>query len=334
MEQQFIEPILDPNNYEKTILPIKHYDIWEMYKSQEAQIWKAEIIDASTDYDDYILLSSNIQHSIKHTLAFFSFGDALVNNNLRQRFVQEIKYKEALCVYDFQVMMENVHAFTYSIVLDAIIRDLTEKNEIFHSLTNIPVMIKINSWVDKWINSTDSFCHRLIAFAVLEGVMFSGTFAFIFWIKNYKCQKKQIMKGLITSNDYIARDEGMHRDFACLLYKNHIINKLSYEEVLNITIDGLNMGKELMDYIIEEDLEGLTKKNMNTYLEYIHDHLLNELGYSKKYFNVENPLYFMEKTGISSKSNFFECHATEYSTHTNYTVSEKALKQDLFMINF
>jgi len=322
------EPILDEKNERLTVFPIQYKDIWDLYKIQEAAFWKAEEIDFSRDYDDFInKLSSDEQYVIKMILAFFAGSDGLVNLNLRKRFLNDIKIMEAQVAYSFQMMMEGIHGEVYSLMLDNIIKDPAEKDKLFNAIKTIDSVKLITEWGQKWIDSDKSFGYRLIAFAIVEGVFFSSAFATIFWLKKFRGGGKQFMNGLIKSNDFIARDEGMHANFACLLY-SHIKNKVEQKDVFEMFDEALQISKNFARDTIRCQLLGLSSDSMEKYLEYICDRLLVSLGYVKKYF-TENPFDFMETIGLNKKTNFFEARPTEYqSAYTNSTNDELILLED------
>jgi len=244
-------------------------------------------------------------------LAFFAASDGIVNFNLGQRFIKEVQVMEVEILYTFQMMMENVHGETYSLMLDNLITDKREKDMLFQAIETIPTVKKMADWAFKWVDSSESFSHRLVAFAIVEGVFFSGAFASIFWFKKYKNKGKMFLKGLTKSNEFIARDEGLHTDTACYLYKNHINNKLTQEQVYDIIEEAILISQEFMNDSLRVDLLGMSSTSMNNYIEYIGDRLLLSLGYSKKY-NKENPFKFMETIGLFGKTNFFEMRPTEY----------------------
>lgn len=304
------EPILNKENRRFTVYPIKYNDIWEMYKKQQACFWKAEEIDFSTDYDDYLTLNSDEQHFLKMILAFFAASDGIVNFNISSRFLNDIQIIEATIAYEWQMMMENIHGEVYSLMLDNIVKDKTEKEKLFNAIETIPVVKKMADWAFKWIDSSDSFAHRVVAFAILEGVFFSGAFAAIFWFKKYKNKGKAFLKGLTKSNEFISRDEGMHCDFGCLLY-HHLNNKLSKQTVYTIMDEAVTIAKEFMQDALPCKLIGMNFEKMGDYIDYIGDRLLVSLTYPKKY-NKDNPFKFMETIGLLGKTNFFEMRPTEY----------------------
>lgn len=319
-----VEPLTDPNNERFTIFPIKFPEIWEMYKTQQELYWKAEEIDFSKDYDDFITLESDEQHFIKMILAFFASSDGIVNFNLRERFLKEIKLTEAQVVYGWQMMIENIHSEIYSKMLENIIKDPVEKEYLFNSIKTVPSIELMAKWSFKWIDSSDSLAYRIIAFAAVEGIFFSGAFASIFWLKKYRSNGKNIMNGLITSNRFIARDEGMHVKFACLLY-SLIKNRLDKEIVQDIIIEAVEISKTFNKDAIKCEMIGMNIDLMYQYIEYIGDTLLVMLGYTKIY-NTLNPFIFMESIGLLNKTNHFEARPTEYQiAHTSKNTAKKTI---------
>jgi len=299
------EELLNPKNNRLTIYPIKYPNIWNEYKKQLAAFWTAEEIDFSKDYNDFLKLSENEQYFIKMILAFFSSADRIVNINLSERFTQDVKIPEAITTYQYQQMMENIHAEVYSLQIENIIRDDDEKNKLFNALNEFPCIAEKAAWAVKWIESDLSFAHRLIAFAIIEGVFFSGSFCSIFWLK-----KRNIMHGLCASNELIARDEGLHTNFAILLY-SMLKNKLDEKEINNIFIEAVDIEIKFICDSLPCALLGMNSSLMIEYIKYVADRLLINLGYSK-IWNAKNPFDFMESISIEGKTNFFELRPTEY----------------------
>ena len=282
----FIEPILaeDPNRF--VIFPIQHDDLWEWYKKQQASIWTAEEIDLSEDIRDWNdKLTDNERYYIKHILAFFAASDGIVNENLAENFVNEVQYAEAKFFYGFQIMMENVHSETYSLLIDTYVKDPAEKDRLFNAIETFPAIKLKAQWALKWIES-DSFAERLIAFAAVEGIFFSGSFCSIFWLK-----KRGLLPGLTFSNELIARDEGMHCDFAIHLHENHVVNKVPKERIVEILVDALNVEKQFITESLPVSLIGMNDKLMTQYLEFVTDQLLVQFGCTKQ-FNTSNPFDF------------------------------------------
>lgn len=300
-----MEPILQENKGRFVIFPIQHHDIWEAYKQAEASIWTAEEIDLSNDLRDWEKLSDGERHFISHVLAFFAASDGIVNENLAENFVKEVQYAEAKFFYGFQIMMENIHSETYSLLIDTYIKDPKEKDKLFNAIDTIPCVQQKAEWALKWIES-DSFAERIIAFAAVEGIFFSGSFCSIFWLK-----KRGLMPGLTFSNELISRDEGMHTDFACLLYNNHLVNKLSEERIREIIMDAVEIEKEFVTDALPVSLIGMNAKLMSQYIEFVADRLLQQLGCNKNY-GAANPFDFMEMISLQGKTNFFEKRVAEY----------------------
>ena len=316
------EYLLNPENNRMTVYPIKNHKIWESYKKQQAAFWTAEEIDFSKDYSDFMKLTDKEQYFIKMILAFFSSSDTIVNINLSERFLNDVKIREAIIAYQFQVMMENIHSETYSLQIDTIIKDVEEKNKLFNSISEFPCIAKKASWALKWIESTDSFAARLLAFAIVEGVFFSGAFCSIFWLK-----KRNIMPGLCASNELIARDEGTHTNFAILLY-NMLANKLSEAFVHDMFKEAVMIETEFICTSLPCALLGMNSELMTIYIKFVADRLLLDLGYNK-IFKVSNPFDFMESISIEGKTNFFESRPTQYQ---NASVLNKS-KDTIFNMN-
>ena len=301
-----IEPILQENKNRFVIFPIQHHDIWEWYKKQEACIWTAEEIDLHQDLSDWNnKLSDDERFFIKHILAFFAASDGIVNENLAENFVNEVQYSEAKFFYGFQIMMENIHSETYSLLIDTYVKDEVEKDKLFRAIENFPAIKRKADWALKWIESPN-FAERLIAFAAVEGIFFSGAFCSIFWMK-----KRGLLPGLTFSNELISRDEGMHCDFAVHLHNHHLVNKVSKERIKEIIVDALNIEREFVTESLPVSLIGMNAKLMIQYLEFVTDRLLVELECDKVY-NSTNPFDFMDMISLQGKTNFFEKRVSEY----------------------
>jgi len=301
-----LDPILEPNNNRFVLFPIQHDDIWGFYKKAEASFWTAEEIDLSPDLIDWEnKLSDDEKHFIKHVLAFFAASDGIVNENLAENFLSEVQYTEAKFFYGFQIAIENIHSETYSLLIDTYIKDTAEKNHLFNAIETLDCVKKKADWALRWIEK-GSFAERLVAFAAVEGIFFSGSFCSIFWLK-----KRGLMPGLAFSNELISRDEGLHCDFACLLYNDHVSNKLSKEDVRTIILDAVEIEKEFVTDALPVKLIGMNSDLMQQYIEFVADRLLQELG-NEKEFNVSNPFDFMEMISIQGKTNFFEKRVAEY----------------------
>jgi ribonucleoside-diphosphate reductase beta chain len=300
------EPILAENKDRFVIFPIKHNDIWEFYKKSEASFWTAEEIDLSNDNADWDnKLNDNERHFVKHVLAFFAASDGIVNENLAINFLNEVQYPEARFFYGFQVMMENIHSETYSLLIDTYIKDPAEKDKLLHAVETVPCVGKKAEWALTWIQN-GTFAERLIAFAAVEGIFFSGSFCSIFWLK-----KRGLMPGLSFSNELISRDEGLHCDFACMLYADHIKYKLPKEQVAKIITDAVVIEKEFVSDAIPVRLIGMNADLMCQYIEFCADRLLLALG-CDKFYNASNPFDFMEMISLQGKTNFFEKRVAEY----------------------
>ncbi len=300
------EPILAENKDRFVLFPIKYNDIWDFYKKSEASFWTAEEIDLSNDISDWNnKLNDNERHFVKHVLAFFAASDGIVNENLAINFLNEVQYPEARCFYGFQIMMENIHSETYSLLIDTYIKDPIEKDKLLHAVDTVPCVGKKADWALRWI-SNGTFSERLIAFAAVEGIFFSGSFCSIFWLK-----KRGLMPGLSFSNELISRDEGLHCDFACLLYTSHVKNKLPKEQVTKIITDAVIIEKEFVSDAIPVRLIGMNAELMCQYIEFCADRLLLALG-CDKYYNASNPFDFMEMISLQGKTNFFEKRVAEY----------------------
>ena len=299
------EPILKENADRFVLFPIQHDDIWKFYKKAEASFWTAEEIDLGQDLKDWTSLNDGERHFIKHVLAFFAASDGIVNENLAENFVAEVQYTEAKFFYGFQIAIENIHSETYSLLIDTYVKDPKEKDYLFHAIENMDCVAKKAEWALKWIEN-GTFQERLIAFAAVEGIFFSGSFCSIFWLK-----KRGLMPGLTFSNELISRDEGLHCDFACLLYNSHTVNKLDPELVRSIIRDAVNIEKEFVTDALPVKLIGMNADLMCQYIEFVADRLLMELGCEKVY-DATNPFDFMDMISLQGKTNFFEKRVAEY----------------------
>ncbi len=311
-----MEKILEENKNRFVLFPLEHHDIWDFYKKAQQVFWTAEEIDLQQDLNDWEKLNEGEKHFVKHVLAFFAASDGIVNENLAENFVAEVQYTEAKFFYGFQIMMENIHSETYSLLIDTYIKDKEEQNHLFNAIDTVPAVQKKAEWALKWIGS-DSFVERLIAFAAVEGIFFSGSFCSIFWLK-----KRGLMPGLSFSNELISRDEGLHTDFAVHLYNNHIENKLSKERLLEIIDSALTIEKEFITEALPVSLIGMNSNLMKQYLEYVSDRLLVDLGVGKVY-NSENPFDFMTNIALQNKTNFFEKRVADYVKSGVGEVQEK-----------
>lgn len=299
------EPILKENKDRFVIFPIQHSDIWEYYKKAEASFWTAEEIDLSQDAKDWLSMSEGEQHFIKHVLAFFAASDGIVNENLAENFVSEVQYTEAKFFYGFQIAIENIHSETYSLLIDTYVKDTKEKDMLFHAIETMDLVKRKAEWALRWIDK-GSFAERLIAFAAVEGIFFSGSFCSIFWLK-----KRGLMPGLTFSNELISRDEGLHCDFACHIYTNHIVHKLPESTIVEVIRDAVTIEQEFVSEALPVRLIGMNSELMCQYIEFVADRLLMELGCNKIY-NATNPFDFMEMISLQGKTNFFEKRVAEY----------------------
>lgn len=299
------ELLLRENKERFVLLPINYPKVWEMYKKHEQSFWTAEEVDLHPDLVDWEnKLNNDERHFIKHVLAFFAASDGIVNENLAVNFMSEVQIPEARCFYGFQIMMENIHSETYSLLIDAYIKDPKEKQYLFNAIETVPCVKKKADWALRWIQN-GSFAERLVAFAAVEGIFFSGSFCSIFWLK-----KRGLMPGLTFSNELISRDEGLHCDFACLLY-SMLQNKMTEEQVHTIIKDAVNCEHEFVTDALPVSLIGMNARLMCQYIEFVADRLLVSLGYSKIY-NATNPFDFMEMISLQGKTNFFEKRVGEY----------------------
>lgn len=299
------EPILVSNKDRFVIFPLRHPDIWEFYKKAQASFWTAEEIDLSHDLRDWERCTDGERHFIAHVLAFFAASDGIVNENLAENFLSMVQYPEARFFYGFQVMMENIHSETYSLLIETYVRDTAERNRLFHAIETVPCVARKAAWAMEWIDDA-SFAELLVAFAAVEGIFFSGSFCAIFWLK-----KRGLMPGLTFSNELISRDEGLHCDFACLLYTRHLVNRLPADRVLRIITDAVAIEQDFVTEALPVDLIGMNARLMSQYIEFVADRLLVALGYDKHY-GAGNPFDFMELLSLQGKTNFFEKRVAEY----------------------
>ena len=300
-----MEKILMENPNRFVIFPIQHNDIWEYYKMHQAALWTAEEIDLTNDIRDWNNLSENEQYFVKNILSFFAASDGIVNENLAENFYREVQYPEAKFFYGFQLMMENIHSLMYSLLIDTYISNEEEKNLCFTALDNLPAVQKKAKWALDWIEKS-SFQERLVAFAAVEGIFFSGSFCSVFWLKS-----RGILQGLCNANSLIFKDENLHCDFAIHLLNNHIENKPSEKKIREILLSALEIEKEFITESLPVSLIGMNSNLMKQYLEFVVDGLLVKLG-CKKEFNVEQPFKFMEQIAVETKGNFFESRTVEY----------------------
>ena len=309
-----MEHILQENRDRFVLFPLKYNDIWDMYKTAEHAFWTAEEIDLAQDLSDWeTKLNDDERHFIKMVLAFFAASDGIVNENLAENFLKEVQYPEAKCFYGFQIAIENVHSETYSLLIDTYIKDSKEKDMLFHAIDNYPSIMEKANWALKWIKS-DSFAERLIAFAAIEGIFFSGSFCSIYWLK-----KRGLMPGLAFSNELISRDEGLHCEFACLIHNKYIKDKVSEERIKEIICSAVDIERVFITESLPVSLIGMNAKLMVQYIEYVADFWLQQLGCSKVY-NATNPFDFMDMISLQGKANFFEKRVGEYKKSTDKAV--------------
>ncbi|PAV21192.1 ribonucleotide reductase small subunit [Pyrrhoderma noxium] len=314
------EPLLKESRHRFVLFPIQYHEIWQMYKKAEASFWTAEEMDLSKDLHDWQnKLNDNERHFISHVLAFFAASDGIVNENLVERFSNEVQAPEARCFYGFQIMMENIHSETYSLLIDTYIKDPAEREYLFDAIDTIPCIKKKAEWALRWISDKrSSFAERLIAFAAVEGIFFSGSFASIFWLK-----KRGLMPGLTFSNELISRDEGMHTDFACLLF-SHLRRRPHPETVEKIITEAVAIEQEFLTEALPVSLIGMNATLMCQYIEFVADRLLVSLG-NEKHYNVTNPFDFMDMISLQGKTNFFEKRVSDYAkAGVNVSAASKA----------
>lgn len=306
--QQKQELLLKENPGRFVLFPIQCHDIWRMYKKHEAAFWTTEEVDLVQDVKDWSTLTPSEQHFIKNVLAFFAASDGIVLENLAARFIHEIQLPEARCFYGFQLMMENIHSETYSLLIDTLIKDSKEKMRLFKAIETIETVQKKAKWALHWMDdSKATFAERLVAFAAVEGIFFSGSFCAIFWLK-----KRGKMPGLSFSNQQISKDEGLHRDFACLLYRQYIQNKLSQDRVKEIICEAVDIEKHFVSEALPVSLIGMNSQSMKQYIELCADSLFTALGHEKVY-NATNPFEWMTMISLQGKTNFFEQRVAEYN---------------------
>jgi ribonucleoside-diphosphate reductase beta chain len=300
-----MEKILTENPGRFVIFPIEHNDIWEYYKQHQAAFWTAEEVDLTNDIRDWETLTENEKYFIKNVLSFFAASDGIVNENLAENFYREVQYPEAKFFYGIQLAMENIHSLMYSLLIDTYISNPKEKDECFNAIDRLPAVQKKAKWALEWIDNA-SFAERLVAFAAVEGIFFSGSFCSIFWMKS-----RGIMQGLCNANTLIFKDENLHCDFAIHLLNNHLEDKPSDKRIKEIVLSALEIEKEFITESLPVSLIGMNSNLMKQYLEFVVDGLLVKMGCSKE-FNVEQPFKFMEQIAVETKGNFFESRTMEY----------------------
>ena len=321
MSKNNIEPLLAQDDNRFVLFPIQHQDVWDMYKKQVDCFWRAEEIDLSKDLNDWNGLSQDERRFISMILAFFAASDGIVLENLGTRFMNEVQIAEVRAFYGFQIAMENIHSQTYSMLIDSYIKDVDEKHQLFRGIENFPCIKKKSDWAQKWIaDKRSSFAIRLIAFACVEGIMFSGAFCSIYWLK-----KRGLMPGLTFSNELISRDEALHTEFAVLLYKK-LIKKVSKNKVYDIIKEAVDIEIEFICEALPCRLIGMNSELMTQYIQFVADRLVVQLGYEKIY-NISNPFNFMESISVETKVNFFEGRVGEYA------LANKTKTDDIFDFN-
>lgn len=311
------EPLLNNENFRFTIKPYnpKYEPIWKLYKKMQECYWTAEEIDFSKDFDDYLTLSKEEQHFVEMVLAFFASSDGIVNFNLRERFLQEIQVVEAQVCYGFQLMIENIHGEIYSDMLLNIVKNPIKRANLFNAIATVPSVKRMSEWALEWVGSEASFAQRLIAFAIVEGVFFSGAFAAIFWLKKQRGSGKLFLEGLIKSNRFISRDESLHVSFACINY-SYVVNRVPKNIVYEMFNQAVEISDDFVNNAIRVKMLGMSSETMNEYIKYVADRLIVMLGYEKLY-NTSNPFDFMETIGLHSKDNFFETRPDAYQKAHN-----------------
>lgn len=317
-----IEPILTENKNRFVLFPIQYYDLYKLYKDALASIWTVEEISLEDDQRDWKKLTDDERHFISHVLAFFASSDGIVNENLVGRFMNEVQISEARAFYSFQIAIENIHNEMYSLLIDTLIKDTAEKAKLFNAIETIPAVKGKAEWAIKWITSTNSFAQRLVAFTIVEGLFFSGSFCSIFWLK-----KRGLMPGLCFSNELISRDEGLHVKFACMLY-NMLENRLDESIIHDMMKEALVLEKEFILSALPARLLGMNSQLMSDYIEYVADYLLAMLNYNKLYF-TPNPFDWMELISLQGKTNFFEKRVAEYAK-SGVSLESKKDDQDVF----
>jgi ribonucleoside-diphosphate reductase subunit M2 len=307
MSKNNLEPLLAPDDNRFVMFPIHHQDIWKMYKKQVDCFWRAEEIDLSKDLTHWEGLNKDEQTFISMILAFFAASDGIVLENLAQRFMSDVQVSEARAFYGFQIAMENIHSETYSLLIETYIKDKEEKSKLFNAITNFPCIKKKSDWSQKWIHDNrSSFATRLVAFACVEGIFFSGAFCSIFWLK-----KRGLMPGLTFSNELISRDEALHCEFAVLLYSK-LVKKIDKARIHEIIKEAVEIETEFICDALPCRLIGMNSQMMTQYIQFVADRLSVQLGY-KKIYDVLNPFDWMELISLEGKTNFFERRVGDYA---------------------
>ncbi len=318
MSKTIIEPLLAPDDNRFVMFPIKYDDIWQMYQKQIDCFWRPEEIDLSKDLTHWDALNKDEQYFISMILAFFAASDGIVLENLAQRFMSDVQVAEARAFYGFQIAMENIHSTTYSNLIETYIKDKEEKHKLFNAIATFPCIKKKSDWAQKWIHDNrSSFATRLVAFACVEGIFFSGAFCSIFWLK-----KRGLMPGLTFSNELISRDEALHCEFAVLLYSK-LVKKIDKTRIYEIIKDAVEIETEFICEALPCKLIGMNSQMMTQYIQFVADRLCVQLGY-KKIYNVTNSFDFMELISLESKTNFFE------KRNDSYALANKTLPEEAF----
>jgi ribonucleotide reductase beta subunit family protein with ferritin-like domain len=318
------EPLLEPSNDRFVIFPIRYPDIWHLFQTQRKAIWSESEIDLIEDIKQWKTLTSNEQFFIKRVLAFFAGSDGIVMENLGARFMREVQIPEVRNFYASQIYIETVHGIMYAQLLDAYVTDPQEKRMLFNSIETIPAVAQKAQWALKWIESTDQFAARLVAFACVEGIFFSGSFCCIYWLK-----ERGILPGLTTSNDFIARDEGLHCDMAILLYTKYIVNKLSDETAHTIVREALEIEKQFIVDSIPCKMIGMNADLMGRYIDFVANRLVVQLGHAPLFSHAANPFPFMDRICFDSKDNFFDKRVSSYQMDI-----EKRMEDELECVAF
>lgn len=324
IKEQKIEPFLVKNNQRYVMFPIEHKDIYNLYETHEKTIWLANDIDISQDLPDWYKLDNGSKKLIKQILAFFAASDGIIMENISANFASEIQSSEARLYYAVQNYMEGVHGLVYSKLIETYIKDDDEKDRLFRAIETMPEISAKAKWAEKWITRRYNFATRLLAFAIVEGLFFSSAFAFIYYIA-----EKRIMPALCMSNEFIARDEGLHVNFAAHLYKNHIVNKLTQEEVNNLIYEAVEIEKEFVRKTIAEPLLGMNADMMIQYVEYVANRLMNQFGYITKFADVKCPFPFMDKIGLQNQTSFFDTRVSDYQRNNTVAKKNAELKFDV-----
>lgn len=317
------EPLLQDNPHRYVIFPIQYADMWKLAITHREAFWNESEIDLARDRKDWISLTADEQHFVKHVLAFFASSDGIVLENLALNFFKEIQIPEARSFYSFQMSMETIHGITYSLLLDTYITDPIEKDTLFRAIETVPSVRNKAVWAQKWIASTDSFATRLLAFACVEGIFFSGSFCCIYWIK-----ERGLLPGLCQSNDLIARDERLHVDFAVLLYTKYVVNKLPEQVVHEMFTEAVNIEDEFINESIPCRMMGMNSQSMKQYIQHVANKLLHQLGYNELFKNTTQPFAFMDRICFSSKGNFFEKESTQYRLRVEHQTEDLTLDDD------